>query len=80
MRKQSAYYPEHQFHVLINFRNDERSVAVLPDETGKFLVVDQGKVLGELGFDNQLNCVSCECELDESILKQLHSEIRNHYS
>ena len=80
MRKQSAYYPEHQFHVLINFRNDERSVAVLPDETGKFLVVDQGKVLGELGFDKQLNCVSCECELDETILKQLHSEIRNHYS
>jgi hypothetical protein len=80
MRKQSAYYPEHQFHILINFRNDERSVAVLPDETGKFLVVDQGKVLGELRFDNQLNCVSCECELDETILKQLHSEIRNHYS
>jgi hypothetical protein len=80
MRNQSAYYPEHQFHVLINFKNDERSIAVLPDEAGKFLVVDQGQVLGELGFDKQLNCVSCECELDEAILKQLHSEIRNHYS
>jgi hypothetical protein len=43
-------------------------------------VVDQGKILGELGFDKHLNCVSCECELDETILKQLHSEIRNHYS
>ncbi|MDB5023705.1 MAG: hypothetical protein JWP78_1460 [Mucilaginibacter sp.] len=80
MRHQSAYYPEHQFHVLINFKDDERSVAVLPDETGKFLVVDQGKVLGELGFDKHLNCVSCECALDETILKQLNSEIRNHYS
>jgi hypothetical protein len=80
MRQQSAFHPEQQFHILINFSNDERSVAVLPDETGKFLVVDQGKVLGELSFDKQLNCVSSECELDESILKQLHSEIRNHFS
>jgi len=80
MRYQSTFNPEHQFHVLINFSNDERSVAVLPDETGKFLVVDQGKVLGQLGFDKQLNCVSCECELDETVLAQLNSEIRNHFS
>jgi hypothetical protein len=80
MKQQTAFYPERQFHILINFSNDERSVAVLPDETGKFLVVDQGKVLGELGFDKQLNCVSCECELDDTILNQLNKEIRNHYS
>ncbi|HEY4196597.1 MAG TPA: hypothetical protein VGM63_13730, partial [Mucilaginibacter sp.] len=68
------------FHILVNFSNDERSLTVLPNDSGKFLVVDQGKVLGELGFDKQLNCVSCECELDDNILNQLHSEIRNHYS
>ena len=80
MRQQTSFYPERQFHILVNFSNDERSLAVLPDDTGKFLVVDQGKVLGELGFDKHLNCVSCECELDDNILSQLNSEIRNHYS
>lgn len=80
MKQQTSFYPERQFHILVNFSNDERSLAVLPDDAGKFLVVDQGKILGELGFDKHLNCVSCECELDDSILNQLHSEIRNHYS
>jgi hypothetical protein len=80
MLQQSIFNPEHQFHVLINFKDNERSVAVLPDEAGKFLVVDQGKILGQLDFDKQLNCVSSECELDDSILSQLNSEIRNHYS
>ncbi len=80
MRQQTSFYPERQFHILVNFSNDERSLAVLPDDAGKFLVVDQGKVLGELGFDKHLNCVSCECELDDNILSQLNSEIRNHYS
>ena len=80
MRQQTAFHPEQQFHVLINFKNDERSVAVLPDETGSFLVVDQGKILGQLGFDKQLNCVSCDCEVDEYILFQLNKEIKNHFS
>jgi hypothetical protein len=80
MVQRSAFYPERQFHLLINFNDDERSLAVLPDDAGKFLVVDQGKVLGQLGFDKQLNCVSVECELDERIIHQLHSGIRNHYS
>jgi hypothetical protein len=80
MRQQTSFYPERQFHILVNFSNDERSLAVLPNDDGKFLVVDQGKVLGELGFDKHLNCVSCECELDDNILSQLNSEIRNHYS
>ncbi len=79
MRQQSAFHPEQQFHVLINFNNDERSVAVLPDDAGEFLVVDQGKVLGQLGFDKQLNCVSCHCELDASILAQLHNGIKKHF-
>jgi hypothetical protein len=80
MNYQSAFRPEQQFHVLINFNDDERSVAVLPSEAGKFLVVDQGKVLGQLHFDKHLNSVSCQCELDASILIQLHEEIRNHFS
>jgi hypothetical protein len=80
MLQGSKFLPQHQFHVLINFKDDERSVAVLPNEAGKFLVVDQGKVLGQLDFDRQLNCVSAHCELDASILAQLNDEIRSHYS
>lgn len=80
MIQRSAFHPEHQFHILINFNNDEHSVAVLPDETGKFLVVDQGEVLGQLAFDKQLNCVSSQCELDTAILAQLNKGIKNHYS
>ena len=79
MGQQSAFYPEHQFHVLINFNDDERSVAVLPDETGKFLVVDQGKVLGEIDFDKHFNCVCAKCELEAAILAQLNREIKGHY-
>lgn len=80
MRQQSAFLPQHQFHVLINFKDDERSVAVLPDEEGKFLVVCQGKILGQLDFDKHLNCVSYRCELDQTIIDQLNKGIRNHYS
>jgi hypothetical protein len=81
MVQQSAFYPERQFHMLINFNDDERSVAVLPDaEKGEFLVVCQGEILGQLSFDKHLNCVSSKCELDDTILAQLHSGIRNHYS
>ncbi len=76
----SKFLPERQFHVLINFKDDERSVAVLPNDAGKFLVVDQGQILGQLGYDKQLNCVSVQCELDAAILSQLKSEIRNHFS
>jgi len=76
----SKFLPERQFHILINFKDDERSVAVLPDESGKFLVVDQGKVLGQLDYDKQLNCVSAQCELNSTILSQLKKEIRNHFS
>ena len=76
----SKFLPERQFHVLINFKDDERSVAVLPNEAGKFLVVDQGRVLGQLDYDKQLNCVAAQCELDSAILSQLKSEIRNHFS
>jgi hypothetical protein len=80
MIQKTAFFPERQFHVLVNFTDDERSLAVLPDDKGKFLLVDQGRVLGQLGFDKQLNCVSCDCELDDMILRQIRKGIRNHFS
>lgn len=80
MMPRTKFLPERQFHILINFEDNERSVAVLPNEAGKFLVVDQGRVLGQLDYDKQLNCVSAQCELDATVLSQLKKEIRNHFS
>ena len=78
MRQRSAFHPEHQFHVLINFNDDERSVAVLPGDKGKFLVVDQGKVLGQLDFDRNFN-LCAKCELEAAVITQLNREIKDHY-
>lgn len=80
MLPRTKFYPQRQFHLLINFKNDERSVAVLPDDAGKFLVVDQGTVVGEFDYDKQLNCVSSHCHLDDNIIAQVKKGIRNHYS
>ncbi|HVS93529.1 MAG TPA: hypothetical protein VHE59_15925 [Mucilaginibacter sp.] len=81
MLPRSEFLPQQQFHLLIDFANDERSVAVLPNgNNGAFLVVDQGEILGQLDFDKQLNCVSAQCEVDPGILAQLDTGIRNHYS
>ena len=80
MITRAKFHAQRQFHLLINFKNDERSVAVLPDDAGKFLVVDQGTVLGEFDYDKQLNCVSTHCHLDDSIITQVKKGIRSHFS
>jgi len=80
MQPKTAYIPQQQFHLLIHFKDDERSVAVLPSQAGQFLVVDQGRVLGELAYDNHLNCVSARCEVEPGILVQIKKGIRKHYS
>ena len=80
MLPRTKFYPQRQFHLLINFKNDERSVAVLPDDSGNFLVVDQGKILGQFDYDKQLNCVSAHCHLDENIIAQVKKGIRSHFS
>lgn len=81
MKPRKSFYPERQFHVLVNFnQKDERSLALLPGQRDRFLVVDQGKVLGELDYDRQRKCVSSYCKVDENILEQLSQGIRNYYS
>ncbi|MBS1526865.1 MAG: hypothetical protein JST19_14515 [Bacteroidetes bacterium] len=80
MLPRSEFISQQQFHLLIDFKNDERSVAVLPNDKGTFLVVDRGEILGQLDFDKQLNCVSAQCEVDPGILAQINIGIRNHYS
>ena len=39
MKPRTAYIPQQQFHLLIHFKGDQRSVAVLPSQVGQFLVV-----------------------------------------
>ncbi|HTI58330.1 hypothetical protein [Mucilaginibacter sp.] len=80
MKPRTAYIPQQQFHLLIHFKGDQRSVAVLPSQVGQFLVVDQGRVLGELAYDSHLNCVSAHCEVEPRILTQIKKGIRKHYS
>ena len=81
MLSRAAFKPQHQFHLLIKFqKEDERSIAVLPNEAGQFLVVEQGRVLGELAYDKRFKCVSSRCELDSKILTQIKKGIRKHYS
>jgi len=81
MLQQIAFIPQHQFHVLINFKDDERIVAVLPNkEAGRFRVVDQGKVIAEVNFDRKKsNIVCCQGKLEDNIMAQLAHQIKNHY-
>lgn len=80
MVRSSAFIAEHQFHVLINQNGSEHSVAVLPNEAGKFLVVDQGRQLGLLQFNKQGECVAIHGNIEVAALTQLTSQIKEHYS
>jgi len=80
-----AFIPQHQFHVLIDFKDDERIVAVLPNEAGRFRVVDQGKVIAEVDLEkNKHNLVCCQGKLENNVLAQLEHQIiryyENHYA
>jgi hypothetical protein len=79
MSKRLSFSQQQQFHLLIDFRDDERSITVLPGGTGKFLLLDQGEVLGELDFDQHFNCISNTSGLSPAVHAQLSSGIKNHY-
>ncbi|MDR6940479.1 hypothetical protein [Mucilaginibacter pocheonensis] len=79
MLQQIAFIPQHQFHVLINFKDDERILAILPSEAGRFRVVDQGKVIAEVGFKEH-SFICCQGKLDNNIMTQLEHQIKNHYA
>jgi hypothetical protein len=80
MLQQIAFIPQHQFHVLINFKNDERAVAVLPNEAGRFRVVDQGKVIAEVNFDKNNSVTCCQGKLARGVITQLEHQIKSHYT
>ena len=80
MFKKSSFSLQQQFHLLINFDDDERSITVLPNKKGQFLILDQGTVLGKFDFDKHFNAVLEHYRLSADILKQLINGIRIHYS
>ncbi|HMG07698.1 MAG TPA: hypothetical protein VK609_04265 [Mucilaginibacter sp.] len=80
MLQQIAFIPQRQFHVLINFKDDERIVAILPNEAGRFRVVDQGKIIAEVNFKEERDFVCCQGNLDDNIMAQLEYQIKNHYA
>ncbi len=80
MAMRASYIPEHQFHMLIKVRGEERSVAVLPDDFGSFLVVDQGRELARMQFNPKRHCLVCEGKLDAEAFRQLANTIKDHYT
>jgi len=80
MLQQIAFIPQRQFHVLINFKDDERIVAILPNEAGRFRVVDQGKIIAEVNFKEERDFVCSLGNLDDNIMAQLEYQIKNHYA
>lgn len=80
MLQQIAFMPQHQFHVLIDFAGeDQRIVAVLPNEAGKFRVVDQGKIIAELNL-NEGCCTCYKGKLRKNVMAQLEHQIKIHYA
>ena len=79
MSEKSNFSPQQQFHLLIDFKDDKRCITVLPGRGGQFRLLDQGAVLGELGFDKDFNCISGTSDLSLDVYDQLGSGIKNHY-
>lgn len=79
MLKKTNFSSQQQFHLLIDFNNDERCITVLPGRNGQFRLLDQGTVLGDLGFDQNFDCISDTSDLGAAIHNQLGLGIKNHY-
>ena len=80
MFKKSNFSLQQQFHLLINFNDDERSITVLPDKRGQFLILDQGMILGKFDFNKRFKAVLELYKLSADILMQLINGIKIHYS
>ncbi len=79
MIPRSAFNEQRQFHLLIGMPDNERSITVLPGLGRCFLIIDQGLILGELVFDRLFNCISNRTRLQIPVLKQVLTQIKDHY-
>jgi hypothetical protein len=74
----SSFSQQQQFHLLVDIRGADHHMAVLPGGNGRFLVIDKGKILGEIRFDEQFNCTSNRTNLSNIGMVQLNAGIKNH--
>ncbi|HVW13117.1 MAG TPA: hypothetical protein VHB54_04815 [Mucilaginibacter sp.] len=70
---------QQQFHLLIHMFDGEHAMAILPGCNGRFLVIDQGNILGELSFDKQFVCISGQADWNIHLMEQLRAGIKNYY-
>lgn len=72
----SSFSQQQQFHLLIDVRGADHHMAILPGENGRFLVIDTGKILGEIHFDEQFHCISNQTNLSNIVMDQLNIGIK----
>ncbi len=80
MLQEAGFIPQRQFHVLIGNADREHRLTVLPDQRGRFRVIEQGEVLGEVGFTAQHKCVRRKGRLKKSVVSQLENHLKNYYT
>lgn len=79
MLQQSGFFPQRQFHVLINLPGEELNLTVLPHNDGHFRVIKHGEVLGEVDITPDQTCVRRSGKLKKSVMDQLEQHIKNYY-
>jgi hypothetical protein len=80
MLQQPAFMPQRQFHVLINLENKERHLTVLPNHKGRFRVIEQGKILGEVDYTPHNRCICSTGRLRKPVMHQLEKHIKDYYT
>jgi streptomycin 6-kinase len=61
-------------------QGNDHHMAVLPgSDRRRFLIIDQGNIIGELGFDEQFECVFNQTNLSTLVIEQLYAGIKSHY-
>lgn len=78
MLLRSMFSEQQQFHLLVRMRGADRSITVLPGTDRKFLIIDQGQIIGELIFDRWFTCIANYTKLSLKVLRQLKAGISNH--
>lgn len=78
MPVRSSFSQQKQFHLLVDIRGADHHMTVLPGGNGRFLVIDKGKILGEIGFDEHFHCISNQTNLSNIVMDQINAGIKNH--
>ncbi|MDB5118001.1 MAG: hypothetical protein JWQ79_3493 [Mucilaginibacter sp.] len=80
MSQPSGFMPHRQIHVLVNMKNKDHNVTVLPGHEGNFRVIEQGEVLGEVNFTPQRKIICYKGRLKKALISQLEKHLSQYYS